>query len=242
MNSVIEIAKAWTKDKWHGARGGKGEFSGLTEQTALVFEDDLTLDICEQLIMEIDKVLAEADHPRVWKDAIGADSRILGFERDIGDLVEHFDIEGRLKAIEKYLGVKIKSWHLMANRVSAKDNNLGSGGGWHRDSPFSHEVKCIWYLNDVESYGGPFEFVPGSHVNTIARRKDYPLGSIRFDALKEGEVTVELTAAAGSLLVCDTKCIHRGKPIQRGVRYAVTIYASPNARDKQRRVINIANQ
>lgn len=241
MNSIATFVKAWAKDKWHGARGGKGEFSGLTQQTALVFENDLGKDVCDKLIADIESVLAEPNHPRVWKDAIGADSRILGFERDIGDLIKNLEIDRRLEAIEEYLGVKIRSWYLMANRVLAVENNLGSGGGWHRDSPYSHEVKCIWYLSDVKSENGPFEFVPGTHVNAIERREDYPLGVNRFDALKEEEAPVEVTAGAGSLLVCDTKCIHRGKPIRRGVRYAVTIYTSPNADDKRRRVINIAD-
>jgi hypothetical protein len=29
------------------------------------------------------------------------------------------------------------------------------------------------------------------------------------------------------MLVCDTKCIHSGKPIEKGVRYAVTLYTLP---------------
>src|SRR3546814_14658032 len=38
-----------------------------------------------------------------------------------------------------YVGRSTKSWLLMANRLLPKDGNLGSGGGLHRDSPFSHQ-------------------------------------------------------------------------------------------------------
>jgi predicted 2-oxoglutarate/Fe(II)-dependent dioxygenase YbiX len=35
---------------------------------------------------------------------------------------------------------------------------------------------------------------------------------------------VTATAKAGTLVLFDTNCIHRGKPIQSGFRYAITNY------------------
>ncbi|MEO9599260.1 phytanoyl-CoA dioxygenase family protein [Parasphingorhabdus sp.] len=239
MNAIAKFSKALIKDAWQEFFGGKGEFGELTQKTALVFEGSLSREVCDTLIQEIERVLADRSHPRIWRDALGADCRILGFEKDIGGLIDHFEIKRRLLAIGEYLGTPIQSWHLMANRVVPREDNLGSGGGWHRDSPYSHEVKCIWYLNDVASENGPFQFLPDSHRKTIAMRKEYPLGDSRFEALMAEDMPVEVTGKAGSLLVCDTKCVHRGKPIEEGARYAVTIYTSPNAEDKKRRVINI---
>lgn len=115
----------------------------------------------------------------------------------------------------------------MANRVVTKPQNLGSGGGLHRDSPFSHQVKCIWYLSDVTPLTGPFRYLPGTHKDLLSQRSDYPIGKMRFERV-HGEM-VEVHAPAGSLLICDTKCIHGGKPIQEGVRYALTLYTSLRA-------------
>lgn len=166
-------------------------------------------------------------HPRVWRDQVGSDSRNKGFEQDIGDLVEHFKIERRIKAIDEYLGRPVKSWFLMANRVVPVENNLGSGGGLHRDSQFSHQVKCIWYMNDVNAENVPFEFVPGSHFNEVSVRDTYSLGEYRFDSVRRGHELVEADASAGTMLVCDTKCIHSGKPIEKGVGYVVMLYKLP---------------
>lgn len=227
MTTAINYAKSVAVLGWMRFFGTKGEFSELKEKTAMIVEGDLPKDVCDALIEKIEAVLADPSHPRVWRDQVGSDSRILGFEQDIGELAEHFKIERRIKAIDEYLGRPVKSWFLMANRVVPVENNLGSGGGLHRDSPFSHQVKCIWYLNDVNTENGPFEFVPGSHFNALSARDAYPLGEYRFDSVRRGDQLVEAHAAAGAMLVCDTKCIHSGKPIEKGVRYAVTLYTLP---------------
>ncbi len=227
MTTAINYAKSMAALGWMRFFGTKGEFRGLKEKTAMIYEGDLPKEVCVTLREKIDVTLDNPSHPRVWKDKVGSDNRIFGFEQDIGGLTQHFKIERRIKAIEEYLGRPVKSWFLMANRVLPVEKNLGSGGGLHRDSPFSHQVKCIWYLNDVSTDNGPFEFVPGSHFNVMSTRDAYPLGEYRFDSVRRGDRLVEALATAGSMLVCDTKCIHSGKPIQKGVRYAVTLYTLP---------------
>ena len=225
MTIFVNYAKAVAAQAWIRLFGERGEFAILKEKTAIVIEDVLPKEVCLKLMAQIDAVVDNPAHPRVWRDDVGSDSRILGFEHEIGDLVRHFDIEKRMKAVAEYTGRRERSWFLMANRVIPKENNLGSGGGMHRDSPFSNQVKCIWYLNDVAEDNGPFQYIHGTHVNQLKSRDLYPLGKSRFDGMKEKYA--EVHAKAGSLLVCDTKCIHGGKPITKGVRYAVTLYTLP---------------
>lgn len=205
----------------------RGEFATLKEHTAIVLPEVLSRSVCADLVTLIDTLANTEGHPRVWRDPEGSDTRIVGFEQDIGAALGSFDIHGRIQAVNDYTGVKTKSWLLMANRVIPVPNNRGSGGGLHRDSPFSHQIKCIWYLSDVTTETGPFQYVPGSHFNLLTTRKSYPLGQTRFDTIQDE--LVEVHAKAGSLLVCDTKCIHGGKPIQSGARYAVTLYTFPKA-------------
>jgi len=222
MKIFNSYAKTLASSVWMNTVAGRGQFKALKQRTAMVYPNSLPRDVCEELVSRIDSILEVDKHPRTWRDSLDSDMRILSFEQDIPDLIEHFDIEHKVRAINAYLGLKTKSWLLMANRVVPKPNNLGSGGGLHRDSPFSHQLKCIWYLSDVTAVTGPFCYLPGSHLNILERRATYPLGEMRFDEVQDD--LVEVRAEAGSLLVCDTKCIHGGKPIEKGKRYAVTLY------------------
>ena len=205
--------------------GLRGRFREIYRNTAMVEPCAIPLDICEKLIGKIEAILSQPEYPRVWKDSTESDSRILGFEKDIDGLTKLLSISEKIDCIDSYTGQKTKSWFLMANRLVPRLNNLGSGGGMHRDSPFSHQVKCIWYLNDVFEDNGPFQYIPFTNINSLANRKKYPLGQSRFEEVYE--TPVEVHADAGTLIICDTKCIHSGKPIQSGVRYAVTLYTLP---------------
>jgi hypothetical protein len=227
MNTFVNQAKAVAASVWMHSFAARGQFASLKDRTAILQPDSIPADVCEDLVRRIESLADASDHPRVWHDPEGSDTRIVGFERDIGDVIEHFNVHDSIKAVDDYVGIRTKSWLLMANRVVPKPNNKGSGGGLHRDSPFSHQVKCIWYLSDVTEDTGPFQYVPGSHVNLYKARDIYPLGQTRFDVVREE--LVEVHAKAGSLLICDTKCIHGGKPIKSGARYAVTLYTFPKA-------------
>ncbi|WP_442915352.1 phytanoyl-CoA dioxygenase family protein [Marinobacter sp. OP 3.4] len=207
---------------WMVTFGGKGKLSILKHTTAHVYPGALPKHTCKELIDIFENAAFETENPRLWCDQTGSDSRLWCFEKDIGSLIEFFDIDHWVDAVESYTGRKVRSWCLMANRVVHADGNLGSGGGAHRDSAFSHQVKCIWYLSDVGPDNGPFQYIPETNMNLWSQRKRYPLGQTRLHDIQEG--FQEVNASAGTMLACDTKCIHRGKPIDKGVRYAVTLY------------------
>ncbi|MGI1671159.1 MAG: phytanoyl-CoA dioxygenase family protein [Neptuniibacter sp.] len=222
MKTLINFIKVIIGSVWMRLFAGKGDLSSLLAETALVKPQFLPESNCQKCVEKIEKILSIDQHPRVWRDQIGSDSRILGFEKDIPDLISDFEIERWIKAVDDYTGRKTKSWCLMANKVLPVKDNLGSGGGMHRDSPFSHQVKCIWYLNDVNSQNGCFQYLPGTNNNLIGDRHKFPLGESRFHDLQIN--MQEVHAEAGALLICDTRCIHGGKPIERGVRYAISLY------------------
>ncbi|MEE1877668.1 phytanoyl-CoA dioxygenase family protein [Altererythrobacter litoralis] len=225
MSTMVNYVKAVAASAWMHSLGARGDLRKLKEKTAMVLPDVLPSASCQEMIARIDTAADESAHPRVWRDDVVSDTRVLGFEQDIPDLLPQLAVERRIAAADAYTGRKTKAWFLMANRVVPRRNNLGSGGGLHRDSPFSHQVKYIWYLSDVTTENGPFQFIPDTHFNLLKTRAEYPLGQTRFDRVAHD--MVEVTAKAGSLLICDTKCIHRGKPIQAGARYAVTLYTLP---------------
>lgn len=219
---MLSYLKAVGVDVHMMTRGGKGQFRFLKDETARVYKEVIPRAACRELTNRIDNVICQRDNGRIWRDALGSDTRILQFEHDIPDLLSYFQIDHCINAIDAYLGTKTRSWLLMANKVVPKKGNVGSGGGFHRDSPFSHQVKCIWYLADVTEANGPFSYVAGTQRNLLSQRRKYPLGTSRFDSIPDKVETV--TAPAGSLLVCDTRAVHGGRPISEGARYAVTLY------------------
>lgn len=66
----------------------------------------------------------------------------------------------------------------MANKVSYTDKNLGSGGGWHRDTVTRRQLKFLMYLNDVDENAGCI-IVDSSGIH---RGRPIKEGNIRYAA------------------------------------------------------------
>lgn len=219
---IKDKIKDFLADTYQLTMGCKGNYSQLKNDTALVYDKDIPKALCNKLISNIDRYIDGEDKARLWTDDLASDNRIMAFENEFPHVTELLDIENEIKNIEKYLGLRINSWTLMANRILAIDGNTGSGGGAHRDSAFRHQVKVIWYLNKVSEDNGPFAYIPKTNFRNkkdilhwgYSDRIISPLDNLSVVSQKE----------AGTKLVCDTKCVHLGKPLKKGSRYAVTLY------------------
>jgi hypothetical protein len=218
---MMENIKALAANLWFMMFGGKGELNELKSKTALLVKNDITKYECEKIKEKINEII-ENQCSIVWSDEEGADKRIFEFEKYYNGLYDLLKIDEKIKNIEFYTGRKIESWTIMANKICHAKNNKGSGGGWHKDSAFSHQVKYIWYLTNVNEDNGPFQFVRGT--NKIKRYGNNPIIATRFEDILENEKTELVLGGAGDLLICDTSCVHRGKPIEQGVRYAISLY------------------
>ena len=172
---------------------------------------------------------------QIWRDDQDADNRIYGanlIAEEINQFYTHERINNILQTYEK------QPYHqgfTLAGRIKAKENNLGSGGGWHRDYALGKQTKALMYLTDVDETNGPFQFLKGSHraqsVYRDAIRYGFDLDKSRFtneevDPMLEAhpELLKTFTGKAGTVLLVDTRGIHRGKPIEKGQRYALTNY------------------
>lgn len=206
-------------DTFQKTIGAKGEYSSLKEKTALLFKDEINIKFCQLTINNINHLIKNGE--KIWKDPLGSDTRIYDFHKQYPSVLEIIDVKKEIERIQLYLGTKIKSWTLMANKVITIKNNLGSGAGMHRDSPFRHQIKIIWYLNDVSKDNGAFSYIKGSHYRSVYNEKPWEFNSrINTDINKFTSVY----ASAGAKLVCDTKCVHLGKPLIKGERYALMLY------------------
>lgn len=204
------------------------ELNGLVKHGCVSLGQKIDPQIAEQLRDSLDKHLSNSD-VNVWRDQTASDERIFGFE-DLETCVGEVCSIGELLEIgSKYVGRRLKSWFMMANRVRHMAGNLGSGGGWHRDSAFTHQFKSICYLSDVTLDNGPFEYVSYSH---LTKDKLSIRGTIRLDQSRISDEDFQrsrlksstFTGPAGTLLLADTRGIHRGCPIKTGARYAITTY------------------
>mgnify|MGYP000255216373 CR=1 FL=1 len=218
---MTENIKALIVNLWFIVFGGKGGLHELKSKTAILIKSDVTENDCEKIKKKINDII-ENRFSLVWSDEEGADKRIFEFEKYYNGLCELLKIDEKIRSIELYTGRKIESWTIMANMISHKNNNKGSGGGWHKDSAFSHQVKYIWYLTNVNEENGPFQFI--KNTNKIKKYGDNQISATRFQNITENEKIESVLGSAGDLLICDTSCVHRGKPIDQGVRYAITLY------------------
>lgn len=189
---------------------------------------------CKKLRDKIDSYI-ESSNSNVWKDECGADNRVYfinEIDEDFNDFYKHPEVR---KALKDYTGITNPKGMLLAARIDAKEGNVGSGGGWHRDSPITHQFKAICYLSEVSPSSGPFQYVKSSHTK-YSVFKSY-LGNVlkpgkyRFsnDEVENYVSTMdqgisEVTGSEGTLAFVDTKTIHRGKPIECGSRYVLFCY------------------
>lgn len=202
-----------------------------------VISEYFDADTCTRLKKEIDGVFASHEKS-LWKDEHGSDTRAFGVDR-VSSIIKdtYYNDPLIVSAREHYY--QLKDEHIigvtLANKVVAVENNLGSGGGWHRDTVNKRQFKAIMYLNDVGEENGAFQYVSGTQfkksvVNGIVknglRHNHNRFSEEEISALlKNEELEVcTLTGKAGSLILVDTSGIHRGSPIQQGERYALTNY------------------
>lgn len=225
--------KDWVSDRLLAVRQvlfSKSDYisTGLTDVGYVVEPGIIGIEDCRKIASEIDSFLVSPE-VKVWRDSSESDNRIYGFERISKRFYQIFDLERIRKIGENYLGQRLTGYFVLAARLDYKEDNVGSGGGWHRDSAFSHQFKAIVYLSSVKSENGPFEYVEGSHMSKskLDMFSGRPSGSTRYrdEELKHLEdKKTTITGNPGDVIFVDTRGVHRGRPIDSGERYALTFY------------------
>jgi hypothetical protein len=193
-----------------------------------------TVTQCEDARAEIDRLIREQPHnSQIFSG--GADTRLYGAERASDAIAAFNDDRFPREVGEFYRGHQLKNMATLAGRLTAVPGNLGSGEGWHRDA-FHFQYKSMTYLTDVVEDNGPFQMIVGSHRllnivrDTLRGRLDRPPSSrvtqAQIDRIlnRNPKRLRTFTAPAGTLILFDSSTIHRGAPINAGVRYALTNY------------------
>lgn len=212
-------------------------FQLLKTQGYVVIRNYWSESQCAQCRALMDKTFEDYVE-KCWQDGKGSDVRVYGAER-ILEPARMFWEDAKLKRLAAaYAGLEQVKGFVMINRTKFKKDNLGSGGGWHRDSAANRQFKAILYLSDAKEENGPFEYFPKSHAALSLLKFERKAGvKMHQNRLSEEEVVKletspkTLTGRTGDLILVDTRGVHRGRPLQRGSRYAMTNYYLPFIND-----------
>jgi hypothetical protein len=191
---------------------------------------------CRRCVAELERLYAQ------FPDCVQRKSDLRMFGVEAGSaLLREFGDDARLLAIaERMLREPVVNAFTLGNRIDFAPGNCGSGEGWHRDS-FVVQFKAILYLCDVEPSTGPFELIADSEklsqlmADMLVGRLGLSQNRIRDEQVamlleQHPERLQTFAARAGTLLLVNTSAIHRGRPIERGTRYALTNYFTERRR------------
>ena len=128
------------------------------------------------------------------------------------------------------------------NRPIDLENDGVTRGRWHLDS-FNRQLKIFMFLTDVDDESGPFEMLPETHKMPFKVKEaikgnflsisDFMGKARTYSKLDEkvvrkivdgGIARKAFTVPAGTICLVDTSCVHRARPCEQGVRYALTSY------------------
>ncbi len=190
---------------------------------------------CKLLREQIDTAILREDI-NLWRGHENADLRIFGLNQ-ISTLASDFFLDKKLRSIAQDFEAltKIEGFSMGA-KITHSLNNKGSGEGWHRDRCDKRQTKFILYLSDVTESNGPFQYVKGSE-SVWGMLKDFikyginpansrvPDEKVELIIKKEPSRLVTVTGKAGTVLIANTRGIHRGMPLKEdSSRYAITNY------------------
>ncbi len=200
-----------------------------------VISDFCSKETCSALQAEIDALISKYKN-QIQEDETGSDHRIWGADKASPIILEFFTDPFLRKIVRAHQKTDAVIGFTLAARLDFKLQNLGSGGGWHRDTAHEKQIKAILYVSDVDKKSGPFQYIKKSH-RSLSMIQDTFIGNFevnqnRFTDLeiqkwlgKIGTERIEtFTAKAGTLILVNTRGVHRGMPIEAGSRYALTNY------------------
>lgn len=173
----------------------------------------------------------------------GGDRRLFGAEVS-GPALEAFAQDEFFGRVGRAFCGPLATVTTMITHLVPVHGGESSGGGWHRDR-FDRQFKAMLYLTDVGEENGAFYILPRSKrpwatyyahllLGTPAEQRRWTDAEIR--PLLACYPVVRLPGAAGTVILFDSSCIHRGSPLRSGERLALTNYYY-EAESKPRRLL-----
>lgn len=121
--------------------------------------------------------------------------------------------ERLLNIVETYIGLPV-AYHGVSFRRDLADGNQIGTRQWHIDIEDRRMIKVIVYMNQVNSEGGPFEYIP-KPLTPSARSLKYAHGYLADEVIEQvvpASQWVSCQGSAGTVIFTDTCSVfHRGK-------------------------------
>lgn len=162
---------------------------------------------------------------------VDGDTRLWGIQKYNPEVFRNV-LENVVKNSRRYDLLDLE-YFVMYNRISNSTN--GSGGGWHRDG-FPREYKVLVYLTDVEiEENGAFQYVKNSNsfkskiFDSVSRF--FLPNWTRYENVTSNKIQT-ITGKKGTYFIVDTSGMHRGSPVLKGQREAITYYLYENLPEK----------
>ena len=201
-----------------------------------IVENYFSKEQCKKLSNKI-RLYIENNSTKIYEGKYSSDKRIFGAEYIDHQINKYYNSNDLKQIGNFYMKCELENLMTMANETTYKDNNLGSGEGWHRDS-VNRQFKSILYLENVNANNGPFQFLKNSNqmldilrdnsiLNKEIKNTRYTDDEVKKLLKKDSNRLQTLNYKAGTLILIDTSSIHRGAPIKFGKRYALTNYYYP---------------
>lgn len=228
----------------------KNEFKDITDLSdqlsfngCVKFENFLTKELCEKIRNSVNNFIATNSDKVVLLS--GFDYRIYSFNKAMIDVQVFLENELLKKILSNYLKEKLKFSFTLAQKTIYRENNQGSGGGWHRDNTIYKYPKALVYLSDVTEKNGCFQYIKKTHKikSIIELIINYNIESSKtlFKDLEiekkfssDRKYTIEkFPGKAGTMILFDGRGIHRGSPLEAGERFSLTnyYYFQPGGKD-----------
>jgi hypothetical protein len=208
----------------------------LKKNGYIVIKNFISTQDCEFIIKQIENFLIE-NKELTWHDDNFSDLRIHGAENISEKINNFYSNKLSIELGEYYYRGRLENLMTMANKTTFVKNNQGSGQGWHRDG-LNFQYKAILYLTNVDQNNGPFQLIFGSNKLFNILKTCFKYGLNPFNTRIDNEVAEKiiknnqnllktLTGSSGDLVLVDTSLIHRGCPLNKDKRYALTNYYYP---------------
>lgn len=132
-----------------------------------------------------------------------------------------------LDIAENYIGLPIYYLGAQVKREIPNGRSLGVRK-WHIDTEDYRMLKIIIYLNDVDEFGGPFQYIPSQETKTVKKSLGYKSGLIEDELMGlhlAPENWVACTGSSHTAAFIDTANIfHRAKPPTKKERKSITFH------------------
>ena len=202
----------------------------LVNKGFTVIENFISSEECNQLLDDIDNALL-TNQDKLYVDPSKSDQRLF-FAEEYSDSLNHIYQNSEIRsAINFHEKSSLFSGFLLAAKITFNIGNLGSGEGWHRDRQDKIQTKALIYLCDVTEDNGPLEYIENSHKLAYIIKNFFrgvPFSSTRFSdeqVQKLASDHTQISANKGTLVIFNSRGIHRGAPLRNGTRYAITNYS-----------------